>query len=262
MTTDFGQEDEYVGVMKGVILSRNPATNIIDLSHGIEPHNLTQAAFLINSGSRYFPDHTIHIVVVDPGVGGTRRLILVGTRRQFFLAPDNGVLSLLLNDEDFTFARAVTNEELFVKPVSHTFHGRDIMAPVAAHLAAGIAAETVGALLDRDELTQLPLAPSLTTDGKGIEGMVIQVDHFGNLVTNIDRQTVQQLIDNNAENKLTVSIGDQEIDNLGTYFDEVLPGELLSLFGSRDYLEIAANQGSAKKLLGVSVKDGVQIKLK
>ncbi|MDH3392872.1 MAG: SAM-dependent chlorinase/fluorinase, partial [Desulfobulbaceae bacterium] len=141
LTTDFGLTDEYVGVMKGVILSLSPAARIIDLSHGVEPQNITQAAYLINSGSLYFPDNTLHIVVVDPGVGSKRRLILVGARQQLFLAPDNGVLSLLLGDESFDFAYEIANTELFGKSVSKTFHGRDILAPVAAHLSTGIPPE-------------------------------------------------------------------------------------------------------------------------
>ena len=260
LTTDFGLADEYAGVMKGVILALAPAARIIDLSHGIEPQNIAQAAYLINSGSRYFPDNTVHLVVVDPGVGSNRRLLLVGARRQLFLAPDNGVLSLLLNGEDFSFAHLVANEELFAKPVSKTFHGRDILAPVAAHIATGIALNKVGPRLRREELTQLHLGATLAPDGKSIEGLVIQVDRFGNLITNIDRQTTQQLADKSGGTALTVMIGDRVISNLADCYDDVPPGEVLSLFGSRNYLEIAVNQGNANKFLGVIVGDIVQLR--
>ena len=259
LTTDFGLTDEYVGVMKGVILSLAPTTQIIDLSHGIEPQNIAQAAYLIDNSSRYFPDDTVHVLVVDPGVGSNRRLILVGARRQLFLAPDNGVLSLVIDDE-FSFAHAVTNKELYLHPVSRTFHGRDILAPVAAHLAAGIAAETVGPPLDRNELTQLHLAASVSTDGKSIKGGVIQVDRFGNLITNIHRQTAQKLADENNASVLTVIIGARTINNIVACYAETAPGELLALFGSRDYLEIAINHGDAGKLLGITTGEIVQLR--
>lgn len=258
LTTDFGLEDEYVGVMKGVILTLAPTTSIIDLSHGIKPQNVVQAAHTIYNGSNYFPDNAVHVVVVDPGVGGSRRLILVGARRQLFLAPDNGVLSLLLNKREFTFARAVTNEELFLKPVSGTFHGRDILAPVAAHLADGLPSEKVGPPLECSELTQLDLAASLSPDGRSIKGTVIQIDHFGNLITNIDRQTVQELGITN-QSHLTVEIGHRVITGINVCYEESEPGGVLALFGSRDYLEIAINQGDAGKILGISIGEIVQL---
>ena len=259
LTTDFGLTDEYVGVMKGVILSLSPAARIIDLSHGIEPQNITQAAYLINSGSLYFPDNTLHIVVVDPGVGSKRRLILVGARQQLFLAPDNGVLSLLLGDESFDFAYEIANTELFGKSVSKTFHGRDILAPVAAHLSTGIPLEEVGPRLDHKELTQLHLGATLAPDGKSVAGLVVQIDRFGNLITNIDRQTAQQIIGNNTEDTLTVKVGEQIIKNLATCYDEVPTGSALALFGSRDYLEIAINQGNAAIFFDVAIGDTVHM---
>lgn len=260
LTTDFGLTDEYVGVMKGVILTLAPAAQVIDLSHGIEPQNIAQAAYLINSGCRYFPDNTIHMVVVDPGVGSNRRLILVQARRQLFLAPDNGVLSLLLNREDFNAAHLVANEELFSKPMSKTFHGRDILAPVAAHIANGIALDKVGPQLKYEELQHLDLGATITPDGKSVQGLVIQVDRFGNLITNIDRRTTRQLTDNNTGAKLTVLIGERVINTLADCYDDAPRGGLLSLFGSRDYLEIAVNHGQADKYLGVAVGDVVQLR--
>lgn len=260
LTTDFGLTDEYPGVMKGVILNLAPTVKIIDLSHGIAAQDIRQAAYLINSGSRYFPANTVHIVVVDPGVGSNRRLILVRARQQLFLAPDNGVLSLLLQGKDFSYAYEITNEDLFAKQVSRTFHGRDILAPVAAHIATGIAPESVGPRLKREDLRQLDLAASIAADGKSIEGQVIQIDHFGNLITNIDRQTTQQLADNSPEATLSVMIGEEEINHLADCYDEMPPGGLLALFGSRDYLEVAINQGNAEKCLGVAVGDSVQLR--
>ncbi|MDH4322247.1 MAG: SAM-dependent chlorinase/fluorinase [Desulfobulbaceae bacterium] len=260
LTTDFGLHDEYVGVMKGVIAGLAPVTQVIDLSHGIEPHNIAQAAHLLDSSCRFFPDQTIHVVVVDPGVGSERRLILVGARRQLFLAPDNGVLSLLLGNEDFTFARAVVNDALFIKPVSRTFHGRDILAPVAAQLAAGLDATAVGPELARHELTELPLRPLLAADGQGMDGMVVQVDRFGNLITNIPRAAAQGLGCGTTGIAVSITVGGKTIAGLAACYSEVQTGELLALFGSRDYLEIAINQGNAAKYLGVSAGEIVQLR--
>ena len=260
LTTDFGWNDEYVGVMKGVIAGLAPAARIIDLSHGVEPQNIVQAAHLIDSNCRFFPDQAIHVVVVDPGVGGDRRLILVGARRQLFLAPDNGVLSLLLGNDDFSFARAVVNDTLFIKPVSRTFHGRDILAPVAAHLAAGMDADGVGPELARHELTELPLRPTPAADAMGLTGMVVQVDRFGNLITNIPRQAAQRLGCDATGIAVATTIGDRTIDGITACYSEVNPGAPLAVFGSRDYLEIAINQGNAAKFLGVSTGEIVQLR--
>ena len=261
LTTDFGLTDEYVGVMKGVIYNLAPNTQIIDLCHGIEPQNIAQAAYLINSSTRYFSDNTIHIVVVDPGVGGNRRLILIRARKQLFLAPDNGVLTLLLNNKDFEFARAITNKELFTKPTSQTFHGRDILAPIAAHLATGATAEKIGPLVNYNSLTQLNLAPTIISESRKIMGTVIQVDRFGNLITNIERPIIQRLIKTKHINKITVTIGSKTFTNHTDCYDEALPGELLSLFGSRGYLEISLNQGNAAKFLGISLGEIVELQI-
>jgi len=260
LTTDFGWNDEYVGVMKGVIIGVTPSARILDLSHDVEPQNIAQAAYLIHGACRFFPDQTIHVVVVDPGVGTSRRLVLVGARKQLFLAPDNGVLSLLLNDEDFSFARVVANEKLFIRPVSRTFHGRDILAPVAAHLAAGLSADAIGPPLGRTELTILPLAPSLAADGKWLEGRIVQVDRFGNLLTNIDRHTVEKFTADNEGNAFSVIVGGRTITRLADCYAEGQAGGLLALFGSREYLEIAINQGHAGKFLGVSTGEVVSLR--
>ena len=260
LTTDFGLADEYVGVMKGVIFGLAPATQIIDLSHGIEPQNIVQAACVIENGSRYFPENTVHIVVVDPGVGGPRKLVLVGARNQLFLAPDNGVLSLLLAPDEFQFAHAITNEDLYRKPVSRTFHGRDILAPVAVHLATGIPVEKVGPRVERKELKLIDLAPCLSEDGKVITGKVIQIDRFGNLLTNIDRQIAQQIGTDNPDVEVTVTIGNRRINRIATCYENVPPGEVLALFGSRNSLEIAINQGNAKKHLGIATGEIVQLR--
>lgn len=261
LTTDFGLEDEYVGVMKGVILSLAPSARIVDLSHGIEPQNIVQAAYLIDSGSRFFPDNTIHIIVVDPGVGGKRKLILAGARGQLFLTPDNGILSLLINNDEISFARELVNEKLFIHPVGKTFHGRDILAPVAAHLTTDAAVEEVGPLIEPEKLVQLNLAPVIKAGGNEITGTVIHIDRFGNLITNIEKQMAKHLFTNGNKPKPSVIIGNQTIINHVDCYQNAENDGLLTLFGSRGYLEISINNGNAAKFLGISIGDIVNLEV-
>ena len=157
LTTDFGLTDEYVGVMKGVILSRRPCARIVDLSHNIGRHDILQAAYVIYSSYRYFPESTIHIVVVDPGVGSDRRIVLVSAKNHLFLVPDNGILSLFLVNKYVDAAYEINCDHLFLKPLSNTFHGRDIFAPVAAQLAGDLRPEQVGNRIDPDKLVTLSM---------------------------------------------------------------------------------------------------------
>ena len=155
LTTDFGTQDEYVGLMKGVILSINPAVTIVDITHQIDSQDVAQAAFSIHSAFSYFPAQTVHLIVVDPGVGTARNLLALETRKQFFIAPDNGVLTLLFNEEDITSLVCVTNPEFFLNKVSATFHGRDIIGPVGAHISKGIELTKLGAEIGLGEADHL-----------------------------------------------------------------------------------------------------------
>lgn len=267
LTTDFGLADEYVGVMKGVILSRAPETRIVDISHGIPAHDIHRAAGILRAAYAYFPKGTIHVVVVDPGVGGTRKIILVRAAGHLFLAPDNGVLSPFLTNDSFEAAHAVECEEFFLKPTSNTFHGRDIMAPVAAHLATGLAASKVGTSLKRQSLVQLA-APATTLDagGQTINGAVTGVDHFGNLLTNIHYDDFLKFtpynIDGDWQATVKITIKDQTLTGLKKSYAEVAAGELLILFGSRGFLEIAANRDSAARRLAAGPGEKVILSLK
>lgn len=252
LITDFGLEDEYVGVMKGVILSRAPDTTIIDLTHNIGPQDLYRAAHVIHGTYHYFPAGTIHLVVVDPGVGGSRKIILVQADHHFFLAPDNGVLSLFFDES--VKIREITNHSLFLSPLSHTFHGRDIFAPVGAALASGLSPDKIGPLCELSQVTRLQL-PEVRIGKTEIKGQIISIDHFGNLITNIHRSMIPEKNRKNSAG-LRLTIGNQELQVVSSY-SQMAQGESLALFGSRDYLEIAINKGNAAKELKKSVNEQI-----
>ena len=254
LTTDFGLEDEYVGVMKGVILSRAPGARIVDLTHGIKAQDVRQAAFVIHSASQYFSEGTVHTVVVDPGVGGQRKIILLTAGNQLFLAPDNGVLSLVHQRDSCIYE--VTNDSFFLPSVSRTFHGRDIFAPLAAALANGLDPAEVGPRLTDKEITLLPLSEVRITERK-VAGSVIAIDHFGNLITNIHRSTLPGDYSGDLS-RFSVKIGTRVAGVRACYAD-VSEGGLLSLFGSRDYLEIVVNRGNAAMFLESSIDDEVVV---
>jgi S-adenosylmethionine hydrolase len=253
LTTDFGLSDPYVGMMKGVILSINPHAVAIDLTHHIHPQNIQQAAFILGVSWRFFPRGSIHVVVVDPGVGTDRKAVLLITPSALFLGPDNGVFSYVLAEHldnpadqpgfmpmpNQCSAYQLTNPEYWRHPVSSTFHGRDVFAPVAAHLSLGVKPETVGSPVS--ELVWLPRSQPLQ-EGNRIHGEVIYADHFGNLITNIHGSLVK------GEAPVLVEIKGHEIPGLSrTFHDDAEPTnqELLALIGSHGHLEIAVPNGSA-----------------
>lgn len=262
LTTDFGLQDEYVGVMKGVILGLAPAVQLVDLTHAIAPHDCRQAAGVLAAAYPYFPSGTIHLVVVDPGVGSERRIVLVQGGGHLFLAPDNGVLTPILRAGVGETAYEVTREELFLSPRSHTFHGRDILAPVAGHLAAGLAPAATGPSLALAALTTLPLpAPTLDLHRLRIEGQVLSCDHFGNLITNIDQERIRNLQAQRPNETLVVTVGTHRLLGLQSWYSAVPPQAPLAIIGSRGTLEIAVNQGQAAELLGVGPANKITISL-
>ena len=270
LTTDFGSVDPYVGVMKGVILSINPQASIIDLSHQVQPQNLLQAAFLLGTSRHYFAPQAIHLVVVDPGVGTRRRILLLETPTARFLAPDNGVLSQVLLDHltdppqqagwvpvpDGCSAYALSNPQYWLQPVSNTFHGRDIFAPVAAHLSLGIGPGELGEIME--QVVWLPF-PQPVHEGEDIRGQVIYQDHFGNLITNIPERLLAQ-----AE-QATVTIKGESIRGLSRTFhddDHPIEKQLLALIGSHGYLEVAVRDGSAALVLAAQAGEPVSVTVK
>jgi S-adenosylmethionine hydrolase len=254
LTTDFGQADGYVGAMKGVILSIAPAATLVDISHDIAPGNLRQAAFVLHTAVPYFPIGTIHVVVIDPGVGSARRAIAARTLSAIFVAPDNGVLSLCLAGADGQVEYRQLSNPAYQLQASHTFHGRDIFAPVAAHLAAGAQFEDLGPLVLDPVILLLP-APTCDANGTW-HGEIWHVDHFGNLITNLQSSTF------NLQSPIVVEIAGQRIEGLACAYAERAPGELLALVGSSGYLEIAVRDGSATRRLNAQPGTPLRLYLK
>jgi len=246
LTTDFGDADGYVGAIKGVILSLTPHVTVVDISHAVPAQQVRHAARVLKTAVPFFPPGTIHVAVVDPGVGSQRRGIALQTPTAILVGPDNGLFSPFLH-ECLTCV-ALTNPAAHRHPVSATFHGRDIFAPVAAHLANGMPLAALGPVVD-DPVTWLEPRPERLSDGR-LRAQVVYVDHFGNLVTN-----TRPLTD---WGDVQVSIGDTTLSLRRTYAD-VAPGELVALVGSSGYLEVALRDGSAVERLGIVVGSPVEI---
>lgn len=245
LLTDFGLRDEYVGVMKGVIAGVCPRARVVDITHEIARHNVRHAAFVLKKAFGYFPKGTIHIAVVDPGVGGTRRIVCARRDGHIFLAPDNGLLTLLVQGGAVDSLHAVTNESYFFKPVSKTFHGRDIFAPVAGYLACGEKIEALGDRLAVDDLCTLDTQGPAISDNGTLSGEVLWVDHFGNVVTNIDRETFERFVGPPPWGSVTIKLAEGQIQGLHSSYQDVEPGRPVALFASRGLLEICINQGDA-----------------
>ena len=261
LLTDFGTEDEYVGLMKGAILSINPGTTIVDLSHRIDRHDIVQAAFAIRSGYRYFPQGTVHLIVVDPGVGTERSLLALKSDGHFFIAPDNGVLTLLYRDKNVSSLTRITHPHYFRASVSSTFHGRDIIAPVGAHIANGLDVNALGAEIDLQNIVQLDGLRARCTKNNELRGKIITIDHFGNLITNIHSDQLIQWMAAAAHDKLRIKIGPNVIEGLSGTYANVPSDSPVALIGSRGYLEIAINRGHAARRLNAVKGDDVWLLL-
>lgn len=249
LITDFGLQDSYVGVMKGVVATVSPLTQLIDLTHSIAPQDLYGARFTLLSAYPYLPPGTIYLVVVDPGVGTNRRAIAVQTPKGFLVGPDNGVLSGVLEREPMLNAVELTNAGYWRVPQpSATFHGRDIFAPVAAYLANGVPIDRLGPILDPQSLVNLPLTSPIATV-TGWAGSVQYIDRFGNAATTLPASTV-------TSDSWTVTVGETTLP-IGQTYGEVPPGEGLALGGSHGFVEIAVNRGSAQQRFGLSVGDRI-----
>ncbi len=251
LTTDFGNRDGYAGVMHGVILSRTTNVIIVDLTHEIPPQNIFAAAFLLETHSAYFPVSTIHVAVVDPDVGSDRAVLLAAAAGQFFLAPDNGLLAFLKSWPNTRFFRA-TDENFWQAKISRTFHGRDIFAPLAAHLAEGLKIEHAFSEINADELAAMNQQQPVIT-GNEIHGVFVYCDHFGNLITNIHREHLP------ADMKLTISCGLHKISGLSQTYSVKKHGELLAIINSFDHLEIAVNNGRADTYFPTYAKETITI---
>lgn len=253
LLTDFGQKDYYVASMKGVILRINPQCIIVDISHQVSPQDIQEGAFLLANTFSYFPAGTIHLAVIDPEVGGKRKPILLKTRNYFFVGPDNGLFSPVAEKDGVDQVIELTNSEYFLSPMSSTFHGRDLFAPVAAHLSLGVRPEAFGRRMD--QWVKLDFRKP-EEKGERLIGEILMVDHFGNLITNIEENRFFNFI---KDHKFVIRIGEEKILKISQGYWEGRRGKPLALFGSAGFLEIAVREGSAQKRLGLNRGDTVII---
>lgn len=242
LLTDFGTADGFAGIMHGVILRINPKAVVVDVCHDIAPQDVHAAAFVLSTVYPYFAEETIHVVVVDPGVGGERRAIAVRTLRGTFVAPDNGVLSYVFARESIPEVVQLTDSRYWLTPLSDTFHGRDLFAPVAAHLSLGVPPGDLGPTVE--DPVRFAVAEAQVREDGSIWGQVLHVDHFGNLITNVAPELLP------AE-QVRVHVAGQQVTGPVRAYALAVDGQLLSLVGSNGYLEIAVRNGSAAAVLGV-----------
>jgi len=255
LLTDFGTRDGYVGSVKGVIKSIAPDAEIIDISHDIVTYDIGEAAFTLNNYYDNFPRGTVHLAVVDPGVGSPRRAAIVKTARHFYVGPDNGIFHFIYSQEAYT-SYEIDPSKLGAAQVSHTFHARDLFAPVAARLANGVPCERLGIKLD--ERTEIP-RPYFRKAGSELEVDVITIDRFGNIISGFAQRDLERLKKKRVEYVKAKGFNTVEVND---YYSEKQPGELMALWNSRGFLEVAANRGSAAALLSFDKnKDKILIKL-
>jgi S-adenosylmethionine hydrolase len=258
LLTDFGSKDGYVGAVKGVIKRINPQAEIVDVTHDIDSYDILGAAFAFSNFYKYFPKGTIHLAVVDPGVGSSRQPILVKTKDFFFVGPDNGVFSFIYQREDITDIIIISNKKYFLAESSSTFHARDIFAPVAAYLSLGIKIDEFGS--PAKECLKFIL-PQPESKGKSLKGEIIHIDRFGNLITNIPSDLL------NKKKNIEIMVRKRKIKGISRSYFEIKETcserskskELGALIGSSDFLELAVNQASAQKLLKAKVGNPVRI---
>jgi len=243
LTTDFGLADHYVAAMKGVLLGICPKARIVDISHEIKPYDITQGAYLIAQAYPCFPARSVHLVVVDPGVGTARRPILLEAAGQYFVAPDNGVLSMIYLRQPHK-VRLISSDRYFRKPVSNTFHGRDIFAPVAAHLAAGVAPSRMGRLIQ--DYLRPAFSKPMRNGRRTWVGQVLHIDRFGNVVTNFHVDDFPDL----EKRHFSMAVGVLQVGLLARNYDECGAGELFLIAGSSGYLEVSLHQDSAARRIG------------
>ncbi|MBI2471816.1 MAG: SAM-dependent chlorinase/fluorinase [Planctomycetes bacterium] len=291
LLTDFGNQDAYVGIMKGVIAEINPLANIIDICHNVPPQDIINGAYLLYTAYKYFPRKTIHVAVVDPGVGSKRDIVCVEMKDYFFLVPDNGLLSFIIQNEKPKNIIRVINKKYFLPLPSNTFHGRDVFAPVSAHLSLGVKPQQLGIKINQLEQLDIP-KPIYKKTGQ-IEGQIIYIDRFGNLVTNITEEILAKgvggqktevgrqkpevrglkqevrnqkpdTLKKTSEEKILAmetSVGKKRILGLCNTYADVKAGEPLILFGSAGFLEVSINQGNAERHFKVNRGNKVNIEI-
>jgi S-adenosylmethionine hydrolase len=255
LLTDFGSADHHAGAMKGVLLGICPDAQLVDISHEVTPYAVAEAAFTLSQAWACFPAGTVHLVVVDPGVGSARRPILVEAAGHYFVAPDNGVLTMLYDAVPAHEAREITASRYFRQPVSRTFHGRDIFAPVAANLANGVDPAECGKRIE--DYLRLAFARPVRTGPNRWAGTILKVDRFGNLTTNFDCETWQRL----ASEPFEMRVGDRVVSRMASNYVEMEAGELFAIAGSAGFVEVSLNLGNAANASGARSGDALELRL-
>ncbi len=255
LLTDFGSADHYAGAMKGVILGICPDAQLVDISHEITPYAIAEAAFTLSQAWTCFPEGTVHMVVVDPGVGSSRRPILVEAAGHYFVAPDNGVLTMLYDAVPAHVVLEITASRYFRQPVSRTFHGRDVFAPVAAHIGNGLAAADLGDPIG--DYLRLEFARPNRTGEKTWTGTILKADHFGNLITNFDSTAWQGL----AAEAFEMRVGDRVASRIASNYARMATGEVFIIAGSAGFLELSVNRGSAGETTHARSGDVIELRL-
>jgi S-adenosylmethionine hydrolase len=255
LLTDFGTADHYVAAMKGVILSICPNAELVDISHEITPYAIPEGAFTLAQAWQCFPKGTIHLAVVDPGVGSSRRAIAAETSGHYFLAPDNGLLSMVLAGGHNTKIREISAKQYFRQPVSRTFHGRDIFAPVAAHLASGLPINKLGKTID-DPVSGTFAEPVQIAEGAW-SGTVLKIDRFGNAITNLERDTFRGI----ANRPFRLELGRRAVTRFCATYAGAPKNQPFAIFGSSGYVEISLNQSNAAHALRVASGSAIRLVL-
>ena len=252
LTTDFGVQDHYVGAMKAVLLSISEKARLVDISHQIPPQDIMAGAWVVRNSAMLFPPNTVHLVVVDPGVGTNRKPIAIRIKDQYLVGPDNGIFSLITDQYDYKGVE-LTNPDFWRADQSSTFHGRDIFAPVAAHLSNGVKMSELGQPIEKLETYRWAVPIS---DRDGVQGWVVHIDHFGNLISNIPESMIRDAV---GGGDLKIYVGNTIFDTVVNTFGDVPDGEPAAYIGSSGVLEIAINKGDAREMLGV--EKGAQISI-
>jgi S-adenosyl-L-methionine hydrolase (adenosine-forming) len=253
LTTDFGLQGGYIGAVKGSILKVNPLCQIVDITHLVSPQNIIEASFIIKTTYPFFPAGTIHLVIVDPGVGTGRKPIVLKEGKHIFVGPDNGVFSLILAGSTKIQSYQITCKEFFLKPLSHTFHGRDLFAPVAGHLSLGLDPKSLGPRLEN--LFEVEW-PEPKVQAKRIVGRIIFADSFGNLITNISREQYGGILEGRG---ILIQGKGWKIGRLCRTYGQGQIGQPMALFGSSGFLEVAVHEGNAMKKLNLHPGDPIPI---
>jgi S-adenosylmethionine hydrolase len=250
LTTDFGTDNWFAGSMKGVICGINPGTEVIDISHDIPKHDVRKAAFILLNAYSYFPEGTVHVAVVDPGVGSERLSIAAASGNHCFVGPDNGVFSFVLGRDEGVRVVSLENRRYMLKDVSGTFHGRDVFAPVAAHLTLGVDLSELGPPLE--SWVRLEASRPRHLGDRELVGHIIYIDHFGNCISDVSRKDLGELSGGEVPKRVNIRIRDGVVRRISSTYADGSAGELLCLFGSSGYLEFAVNRGNANETFKLS----------